>query len=150
MKLNKLLILVISLLSSLASAADAVAPASPTSGLFKMMLGLIIVLAVMAGIAYLAKKMLPGIGHQQSAIQVIGSVNVGTRERVVVLEVAGRWLVVGVAQGNVSAIANLEVGAKADADNTTRSLDAQTNSIATAFAAVLKKSASKFTEKTNG
>ena len=114
------------------------------------MLGLIIVLAVMAGIAYLAKKMLPCAGHQQTTIQVIGSVNVGTRERVVVLEVAGRWLVVGVAQGNVSAIANLEVGAKADADNTTRSLDAQTNSIATAFAAVLKKSASKFTEKTNG
>jgi len=81
---------------------------SPTSSLLKMILGLMLVLGVMAGVAYLVKRMLPGVGHQQSTIHIVGSASVGTRERVVVLEVGDRWLVVGVAPGQVSAIANLE------------------------------------------
>ena len=47
-------------------------------------------------------------------IKVVGGVSVGTRERVVVLEVAGRWLVVGVAAGQVNAIADIEKGQEAN------------------------------------
>ena len=35
-------------------------------------------------------------------MKVIGAAAVGTRERVVVVEVAGQWLVVGVASGGVT------------------------------------------------
>ena len=84
-----------------------VAP-SPTSGIFKVLLGLTVVLMVMAGITWLIKRMMPGVSGQQSVIKVVGGVSVGTRERVVVLEVAGRWLVVGVAAGQVHGIADLE------------------------------------------
>lgn len=83
---------------------------SPTGSVLKMVLGLGAVLAVMALLSWIVKRMLPNQGANHSAIKMIGGVNVGTREKVVVLEVSGRWLVVGVAQGHVSAIANLESG----------------------------------------
>lgn len=138
----------------LAWSAEPVRQASSTGGLLKMLLGLVIVLGIMAAFAWFAKRMLPGIRHQQSAIQVVGSVHVGTRERVVVLEVSGRWLVVGVAPGQVSAIANLDVGVLKEHDGVlkeasdTSSVDA--TSLASSFGKILKNSASKLTEKTNG
>lgn len=88
-------------------AATATAP-SPTMSVLKMVMGLVVVLGVMALFAWGAKKFLPGVIAQPSVIKVVGGVSVGTRERVVVLEVAGRWLVVGVANGQVSSLANVE------------------------------------------
>jgi flagellar protein FliO/FliZ len=139
--------------SSSAWSADVAVQTSPTGGLLKMFLGLILVLGVMAGVAWLAKRMLPVVGHKQSTIQVVGSANVGTRERVVVLEVAGRWLVVGVAPGHVSAIANLEKSTVEDDFAVTDGLGVSNHpaaSVATSFGKILKSTTSKFTEKTNG
>lgn len=97
---------------------------SPTMSVVKMMVGLVVVLAVMALFAWGAKKVLPGVVAQPSVIKVVGGVSVGTRERVVVLEVAGRWLVVGVANGQVSSLANVEpnadVAVTADTDAMTQ------------------------------
>ncbi|MDP3086612.1 MAG: flagellar biosynthetic protein FliO [Methylotenera sp.] len=153
MKFKLLFISIFYWISNSAWSADAVVQTSPTGGLLKMALGLMLVLGVMAGVAWLAKRMLPGVGNKQSTIHVVGSANVGTRERVVVLEVAGRWLVVGVAPGQVSAIANLEMGATdKDAVVTNESVTPaqHAESLATSFGKILKSSASKFTEKTNG
>ena len=43
-------------------------------------------------------------------LNVVGSASVGTRERVVVLEIGESWLVVGVGPGNVNALATLPKG----------------------------------------
>lgn len=91
-------------------ATEAVTVVSPTGSILKMVMGLAVVLGVMALISWGVKRVLPNATNQQSALKVVAGVSVGSRERVVVLEVADRWLVVGVAQGQVSAIANLEVG----------------------------------------
>lgn len=81
-----------------------------STGMFKMVTGLAIVLAVMAIVAWVIKRFLPNMSqHQQSAMRVVSSVSVGARERVVVLQVADRWIVVGVAPGQVNGIANLEI-----------------------------------------
>jgi len=98
---------------SLASIADTAAAPSPTMSVLKMVFGLIVVLGVMALFAWGAKRFLPGVASQPSVIRVVGGASVGSRERVVVLEVAGRWLVVGVASGQVTQIANLEPGSTA-------------------------------------
>lgn len=90
-------------------AATANAP-SPTMSVLKMVFGLVVVLGVMALFAWGAKRFLPGVASQPSIIRVVGGASVGSRERVVVLEVAGRWLVVGVASGQVTQIADLEAG----------------------------------------
>ncbi len=123
-------------------AAGAVAP-SPTSSILKMVLGLAVVLIVMALISWLAKRMLPNAVTQNSAIKLVGGVSVGSRERVVVLEVANRWLVVGVAQGQVSAIANLEIDADtlATAMNTANASEVAMHPITKPFSEWLKKSA---------
>ncbi len=120
------------------------AATSPTGSILKMVLGLGVVLVVMALISWAAKRMLPSAVTQNSAVKVIGGVSVGSRERVVVLEVANRWLVVGVAQGQVSAIANLDI----DADALTAAMHAAKTSsesamhpIAKPFSEWLKKSA---------
>lgn len=107
-------------------AATAEGGMSPTGGILKMVLGLAAVLAVMALVSWFVKRMLPGGAAQNSAVRIVGGVSVGSRERVVVLEIAGRWVVVGVASGQVSAIANLEVGA----ESATEQLATKTNQTA--------------------
>lgn len=122
-------------------AADAVAKVSPTGSILKMVLGLGVVLAVMALVSWGVKRMMPNALAQNSAIKVVGGVSVGSRERVMVLEVAGRWLVVGVAQGQVSAIADLDIGADALASTMTAGSDAMSKKSVKPFSEWLKKSA---------
>ncbi len=143
------LILAVMLLPNLAIAANDV-PISPTGGVFKMIIGLAVVLAVMAIITWVLKRMVPGVGNKQSVIRIVGGVSVGSRERVVVLEVSGRWIVVGVAAGQVSRIANLESGSTTLGETipTGRSmLDSGTEGFTNTFASWLTKSTGKMLDK---
>jgi flagellar protein FliO/FliZ len=80
---------------------------SPSLSVFKTIFGLTVVLGVMAALAWFAKRLTGRQGYAQSVARIVGGVSVGSRERVVVVEVGDRWLVVGVAAGQVNAIANL-------------------------------------------
>jgi flagellar protein FliO/FliZ len=85
------------------------APASGSS-LLQVMLGLGLVLIVMAGFVWLLKRfrsMQPGSGD---TIKIIGGSVVGQRERIVLVEVADTWLVVGVAPGHVTALHSMPKG----------------------------------------
>lgn len=120
---------------------------SPTGSALRMVFGLALVLAVMALVAWLIKRMLPVAGGQNSSIRIVGGVSVGSRERVVVLEVAGRWLVVGVAPGQVSAIANIEAVTSDATVNVVAGTVAETMPLQfnnPGFSQWLKKSAAKF------
>ncbi len=151
-----LLFLSFSLLPYGAWAADATI-VSPSGGVLKMVLGLTVVLAVMAIITWVLKRLMPGAGsNKQSVVRVVGGVSVGSRERVVVVEVAGRWIVVGVAPGQVNGIADLEAGSlqfSENAPNTGNQLNpnlgALTQLLAPSFAQWLKKSTAKLVEKTD-
>lgn len=81
---------------------------SPTGGLLQVLLGLIVVLGLMAALAWVLRRFnsAKGLGHAD--IRVIGGVSVGNRERVVVVEIADQWIVVGVAPGRVSAVATMQ------------------------------------------
>ncbi|WP_292935008.1 flagellar biosynthetic protein FliO [Noviherbaspirillum sp.] len=82
------------------------APAS-TGSLLQVSLGLAVVLALMAGAAWILKRIgLAGTGTN-SVVKVIGGVSVGNRERVIVVEVADQWIVVGVAPGRVNALSSM-------------------------------------------
>ncbi len=96
------------LAASTAQASDAGSGAA--SGLLQMIMSLLIVLAIIAAIAWGIKRMggMSGMrGNSNTAVQIIGAGSVGPRERVVLVEVAGQWLVLGVAQGNVNLLATL-------------------------------------------
>jgi len=77
--------------------------------LLQITLGLLIVLSLIIALAWIVKKVTTLQSGGQTVARIVGAVSVGTRERVVVLEIANRLIVVGVASGHVSAIANLDI-----------------------------------------
>lgn len=89
-----------------ARAADA-AVMSPAVGAVQVVFGLIAVVGVMMTLAWLFRRYAPGVGQSSGVARIIGGVSVGSRERVLVIQVADRWLVVGVTTGQISRIAEL-------------------------------------------
>jgi len=88
-------------------AAQSSTASDPGSGLWQLFLGLGMVLAMLAGSLWLLKKLVAPRGENAGLLRVVGATAVGTRERVVVVEVGGTWLVLGVAPGQVSALAEV-------------------------------------------
>jgi len=105
-------IALLSLFVNTANAADiansTTAAGSATGSVFTMLLGLGTVLALLVGLAWLFKRtgLVKGAGSNAVA-KIIGGVSVGTRERVMVIEVAEQWIVVGVAPGRVNTLATM-------------------------------------------
>lgn len=98
-------------LACAASAPVATAPAVSTAGsLLQVFIGLIAVLLLIAGTAWVAKRMGVTRGGTQGLLHVVASTSVGARERVVVIEVGESWLVLGVAPGSVNALTSLPKG----------------------------------------
>jgi flagellar protein FliO/FliZ len=78
--------------------------------MLQVILGLGLVLAVMAGSAWLLRRFSGLQGKSGGGIKVIGGSAVGQRERVVLVEVADTWLVIGVAPGHVTALHSMPKG----------------------------------------
>lgn len=108
--------------TSLAQTVTTEATGSIASGgsMLQVILGLGLVLAVMAGSAWLLRRLGGLQGKSGGGIKVIGGSAVGQRERVVLVEVADTWLVIGVAPGHVTALHSMPKGeiATGPADNT--------------------------------
>ena len=70
--------------------------------------GLLLVLGLMLGLAWLVKRyvQVPGIGKGQ--VQIQGGVSLGAREKAVLLSVEGRRLLVGIAPGRVQTLLVLD------------------------------------------
>lgn len=84
---------------------------APVAGsLLQTTLGLVLVLGLIAAAAWLAKRFVPGQARGARPLNVVASQAVGQRERVVVVEIGEQWLVLGVAPGNVRALATLPRG----------------------------------------
>ena len=91
-----------------AQAQSAAAPAAIGAGqVFGLFAGTLLVLAVIAGIAWLLKRIAPRGYGAGGVLHVVAGAAVGQRERVVVVEIGSSWLVVGVAPGSVSLLQQL-------------------------------------------
>ncbi len=91
-------------------AADPAPPELPSAsaGLLQVLLSLGLVLGLLwLTLSWLRRLQQGGRSGQGAALKIVASTAVGTRERVVVLEVGEQWLVVGVAPGRVNGIATL-------------------------------------------
>lgn len=71
-----------------------------------VLLSLVLILGGFILVAWFARRYLPGLGAQ-GAVKVVGSTAVGARERVVVVEIEGTWLLLGVGGGNVRVLHTL-------------------------------------------
>ena len=98
---------------ALGSAAPAAAPAPVTSApgsagsLLQVVFGLLVVLGLLAGALWFLKRLGGGRFAPGSVVKIVGGVSVGNRERVMVVEVADQWIVIGVAPGQVNTLASM-------------------------------------------
>ena len=89
----------------LAKAAIPVGQHAPTTpSLFGAVFALLLVLALIVGLGWLLKR-LPGSGFRPSeGLKLVTSLNVGARERLVVVEVNGQQLLLGVTAGGINTL----------------------------------------------
>jgi flagellar protein FliO/FliZ len=87
-----------------------VPPVAGTGNMVKITLSLLLVLAVIVGIAWLLKRLNLTQQGKGNVLRVIGSVAIGQRERVVLVEVGDTWLLVGVGPGQIRTLHTLEKG----------------------------------------
>lgn len=80
---------------------------SATGSLLQTVFGLAFVLALLVGLAWFVKRYGPKNVGGNANLRVVGSLSLGGRERVVVVEVADQWIVVGASPGRVNALATL-------------------------------------------
>lgn len=66
-----------------------------------MVIGLAAVLGLILAIAWLLKRFPAVSGPRSGPVRIIGGAALGQRERIVVVEVGGTWLLIGVAPGQV-------------------------------------------------
>ena len=92
-----------------APATPSTATTAPSSagGLLQVMFGLLVVLGLLAAALWFLKRMGGSRFAPGSVVKIIGGVSVGNRERVMVVEVADQWIVIGVAPGRVSTLASM-------------------------------------------
>ena len=89
--------------------AAALPPAPPDLGssALQMVFGLLVVLGLLLGALWLLKRLSQPRGPVAGLLRVVAGVAVGSRERVVILELGNSWLVLGVAPGQVTTLAEI-------------------------------------------
>ena len=101
-----LLALPASLLSTSARAAEGMP--SMASSVAQMVFGLVIVIGALFGVLAVLRKLQGGRTHLVGGLKIIGATSVGPRERVVLLALGSKVLVLGVTPGRVNALHTLE------------------------------------------
>ncbi|MBK5929787.1 flagellar biosynthetic protein FliO [Halochromatium salexigens] len=72
----------------------------------KLTVALLLIVLIILAAAFLIRRLRLGSMHT-AAIKVVGSLAVGPKERVVIVEVASTWLVLGVGSGQVNRLHKL-------------------------------------------
>ncbi len=85
----------------------------PTSALstentMQMLGGLVLVLIIILGLAWVLKRFSLVPGTANGTMKLVAATGVGQRERVVIVEINGTWLVLGVAPGRVNMLHSME------------------------------------------
>lgn len=101
-----------------AAAVPTLTDTSVSGNLLQTTFGLLIVLAVIAAVAWLFKR----FGNYQIGVQgkmkIVGGVSLGTRERVVLLQVGDKQLLLGVAPGQIRTLHVLDKPLELDNSST--------------------------------
>ncbi len=76
-------------------------PAVSSSGIAQIIFSLLLVLAAIVLVAWALRRMNMGKQGSGNQIKVLSGVAIGQRERIVLVEIKGTWLVVGVGPGQI-------------------------------------------------
>ena len=83
------------------------APSASSGSLLQTIFALMFVLALLIALAWAMKRYGPKALGGNSKMRVVSSLNLGGRERIVLIEVADQWIVVGASPGRINALATL-------------------------------------------
>ena len=83
------------------------APGPSTGTLLQTIFALVLVLALLAALAWLAKRYGPKMAGGGGHLRMVGALNIGGRERIMVVEVGDQWIVVGASPGRINALATM-------------------------------------------
>ena len=88
-----------------------------SSSIAQIIFSLLLVLAAIVAVGWLLKRMNVAQQGTGNLLKVVGSVAVGQRERVVLVEIDDTWLVIGVGPGQIRTLHTLEKSAEVAAGN---------------------------------
>jgi flagellar protein FliO/FliZ len=140
--------------ASAAAAASAPAPApvaavqplgagAAAGSLLQTILALCAVLGLLALLAWFMKRYGPKAQAGSAHVKLVGALNLGGRERIMVVEVGEQWIVVGASPGRVNALATMPRQAGADAGAPAGALLHPHQPSASSFAEWLKQTIDK-------
>jgi flagellar biosynthetic protein FliO len=95
-----------------------------SSSPFRVVFGLLIVLGVIAAFAWAMKWFNNSKIGGNSVARIVGGVNLGSRERLVVVELAGHWIVTGVTPGNINSLGSFKISEMEHLSSNTKAIAA--------------------------
>ena len=81
--------------------------ATSAGSLLQTIFGLTVVLAMLALFAWTMKRFGPRQSTGAAGLRIVSALNLGGRERIIVVEVGDQWIVVGASPGRVNALATM-------------------------------------------
>ena len=90
-----------------AAAAVAQPTGSAAGSLMQTTFALLLVLGLLAALAWFLKRYGPKAAGGSANLRMVGALNLGGRERIMVVEVGDQWIVVGASPGRVNALATM-------------------------------------------
>lgn len=91
-------------------------PGVPASSYFQATLALGLIVCLLVGTAWFARKLSGGKGFGQGGMKVVGGVALGPRERIVLVEVGESWLVIGIVPGQIRTLHTLPRGSSPESE----------------------------------
>lgn len=97
--------------ASAANAANAELPGVSTGSMLQVMLGLLLILGLLFAAATFLRKFNGGRAFGGNGpMRLVGGLMIGTRERIVLIEVGDDWLVVGITPGQIRTLHTMPKG----------------------------------------
>ncbi|SIT42507.1 Flagellar biosynthetic protein FliO [Paraburkholderia ribeironis] len=93
--------------------AGTAVPALGFGAVLQTIVGLLVVIGLVFGCAWLARRFGLQPGNRGGLVKTVGGASLGGKERVAVVEIGDTWLVLGAAPGNVRLLHTMPAGAAA-------------------------------------
>jgi flagellar biosynthetic protein FliO len=97
----------INLYTTAACAAGDISSSSDTSGIGSLVVALILVAGAAAAATWVLRHWKGSIGRREGPLQLVHVIALGPRERLALVKVGGRYLVVGITPTSISRVAEL-------------------------------------------
>lgn len=101
-----------------ALAAEVETPGLSAGSFLQAMLALAVIIALLLGTAWMARKVTGGKAFGLRGMAVVGGIALGPRERIVLVEVGETWLVIGIVPGQIRTLHQMPKGSMPTPEST--------------------------------